>query len=178
MDYRIGDLVVYEGSNSVCRIIEITRLDMPKVDKERMYYVMKPLNQDCLIYNPTDNTNMRMRPLITKDDAKRLIDMIPGMKVEPYQGSDLRAIAEHCRSILKTRDCAKLIELTMSIYLKKQFSIKNNRKFSSQEDMFMKQAEEMLFGELSAALDIPKEQVKSYISEKVSGQQDDAGKDT
>jgi CarD family transcriptional regulator len=173
MDYQAGDLVIYGGSGCVCRIMEITRLDMPSVDKERLYYVLKPLHQGGVIYSPADNTDILMRPIITKDDAKKLIDMIPEIKVEPYQSNGLLETIEHYKSIIKTRDCAKLIELTMNIYSKKQYSIKHNRKFSAQEDMFMKQAEDMLFGELSVALDIPREQVKSYIAARVDGGQND-----
>jgi CarD family transcriptional regulator len=145
---------------------------MPDVNKERLYFVLKPLNQDCVIYNPVDNTNMLMRPVISGDEARKLIDMIPKINPEPYQSSEIKEITEHYKAVLKTRDCAKLIELTMSIYSKKQFLIKHNRKFSAHEDMYMKQAEEMLFGELSVALEIPKERVKSYIEARVGNQQD------
>ena len=146
MDYQAVDLVVYGGSNCVCRITKITVLDMPGADKERLYYVLQPLNQDCVIYNPVDNTDILMRPVISKDDAKKLIDMIPEIKIKPYQSSEFGEIVEHCKSVIKNRDCAKLIELTMNIHSKKQFSIKHNRKFSTQEDAFMKQAEDILFG--------------------------------
>ncbi|MDR1965962.1 MAG: CarD family transcriptional regulator [Synergistaceae bacterium] len=172
MDYRIGDLIVYGGSSFVCRITDITRLDLPNVDKERLYYVLKPLHQDCVIYNPADNENMLMRHVITKKDAENIIDMVRNEAPEPYQGSEIRQIAEHCKSILNTRDCAKLMELTMSIHSKKQFLLEHSRKLNTQEEMFMRQAEDMLFGELSVALDIPREQVKSYIARRISGQQD------
>jgi CarD family transcriptional regulator len=173
MDYKAGDLVVYGGSSCVCRIVKITRLDMPSADKEKLYYVLKPLNQDCVIYNPVDNTDILMRPIITRDNAQKLIDMIPGIKAEPYQSNELGETIEHYKSVIKTRDCAKLIVLAMNIYSKKELSMKHKRKFSSQEDMFRKQAEDMLFWELSVALDIPKEQVKSYITMRVSEQQND-----
>jgi CarD family transcriptional regulator len=170
MDFQIGDLIVYGGIDCVCRIMNITRLDQPGMDREKTYYVLKPLYQDCVIYTPTDNKNSLMCPVITRNDAEDLIEMIPEIKAEPLQYDDIREITEHCKSILKSRDCVKLTELTMCIYAKKQLRIKHNRKFSEQEDAFMKQAEDMLFGELSVALDIPKGQVKSYIAKRVSGQ--------
>jgi CarD family transcriptional regulator len=174
MNFQVGDLVVYEGSNYICRVVEITRLDIPNLDKERLYYILKTLDHNCVIYTPADNVNMSMRPVISKEDAKKLIDMIPEVKAEPYQSDEPREVAEHYKSVMKTRDCAKLIELTMSIYTKKQFLITHNRKFSSQEDAFMKQAEGMLFEELSVALDIPKEQIKSYIAARVDALRNDA----
>jgi CarD family transcriptional regulator len=164
---QVGDLVIYGGSNCVCRITDITGLDFPDIDRDRLYYVLKPLRQDCVIYCPADNTDMLMRRVISREDAEALIDMIPGIKAEIYQGQEFKQIAEHYESIIKTRDCAKLIELTMSLYSKKHFLLDNNRKFGAQEDMFMKRAEEMLFGELSAALGIPRESVPSYIAARI-----------
>jgi CarD family transcriptional regulator len=108
-----------------------------------------------------------MRHAITKDEAENLIDMIPRIKAEPYQSGDFRQINEHYESIIKTRDCEQLITLTMSIYQKKHFLMSRNRKFSAQEETFMKRAEDMLFDELSVALAIPKGQVKAYIASRV-----------
>jgi CarD family transcriptional regulator len=171
MDYQVGDLIVYGGSNCICSVSNITEMGFPGTDKIRLYYVLKPLYQNCVIYNPVDNKDVLMRPVITKDEAEKLIDMIPGMNTEPYQGSELRQITEHYESILQTHDCEKLIELTMSIYAKKQFLLDRKRNFGALEETFMKRAEEMLFGELSVALDIPKNQVKAYIAERVDGKQ-------
>jgi CarD family transcriptional regulator len=164
--YSVGDLIIYGGSNCVCEITDITELDF-SADKGRLYYVLKPLNQDGIIYNPVDNANILMRHVISKDAAEKLIDMIPEITAEPYQGSELKQINEYYESILRTRDCGQLITLTMSIYQKKHFLMQNNRKFSAQEEMFMKRAEEMLFNELAVALAIPKGQVKAYIAARV-----------
>jgi CarD family transcriptional regulator len=167
MMYRVGDLVVYGGSNCVCRVANISEFDFPGTDKRKLYYVLKPLYQDGVIYNPFENTDVLMRHVITRDEAEKLIDMIPEINAEAFCSSELRQVAEHYESILKTRDCTKLLELTMSIYAKKQFLAEHNRKFGSQEEMFMKRAEDMLFGELAVALDIPIGHVQRYITERV-----------
>ena len=174
--YGIGDLIVYEGSNCVCRIDGITKLDIEGADKNRLYYVLKPLRQDCVIYNPVDNETAFMRPVITKDEAERLIDAIPEMKAmeinsrseETNRFLEVREIAMQYEVIIKTRDCAKLLELTKSIYEKKQFLTEHNRKFGSVEATAMKRAEDMLFDEMSVALGIPKEGVQKYIEESVN----------
>jgi CarD family transcriptional regulator len=166
--FQIGDLIIYGGSNCVCRVVKITKLDFQGIDKDRVYYVLKPIYQDCIIYSPVDNENMLMRPIITKDEADKLIDKIPEMKTEAFQSNDLKQIAEHYESMLNSRDCAKLIELTMSIYEKKNFSMTHNGRFGTQETGYLKKAENMLFGELAIALNIPLEQVQAYIATRVS----------
>lgn len=55
----------------------------------------------------------------------------------------------------------------MSIYNKKQFLEQQKKKFGKVDERFMKIAEEMLYGELSVALDIPKEKVQEYIALRV-----------
>jgi CarD family transcriptional regulator len=115
-----------------------------------------------------DNDNVLMRHIITKEDADKLIDTIPEIKADAFYGSEVRQISEHYESIIRTRDCAKLIELTMSIYEKKQYLATHNRKFGSQEEMFMKRAEEILYDEFAAALDIPRKHVKGYIEARVN----------
>ncbi|GHV54249.1 hypothetical protein FACS1894216_13890 [Synergistales bacterium] len=171
--YEIGDMIVYGGSSCVCRIEDITALDIKDADKDRLYYKLKPLHQDCVIYNPVDNTTALMRPVITKYEADRLIDMIPEMDLPEVKENtncfaEAKEIAKLYESIIKTRDCAKLIGLTMSIYLKKQSAVKYNRKFGSVDAAAMKRAEDILFGELSVALGIPKENVREYIEARIN----------
>jgi CarD family transcriptional regulator len=171
--YQVGDVVVYGGITSVCRIANIAVLNFSGSDDgSKLYYVLKPLYQDCLIYNPVDNTDVFMRPVITKDEAEKLIDMIPEIKAEAFDGRGLKEINEHYGAIIKTRDCAKLIELTMSVYVKKQVEPGFKRRYGTAENTFMKQAEDMLWGELAVALDIPKKQVPEYIAARISGKTD------
>ena len=58
----------------------------------------------------------------------------------------------------------------MSIYAKKQDLEAHKRKVGALDQRFMKRAEDLLFGELAAALDIPREEVPGYIARRVEGQ--------
>lgn len=165
--YKIGDLILY-GNTGVCKITDITTRDLPNVDKNRLFYVLKPLYQECIISAPVDSTKVFMRPIITKQEAEKLIDMIPTISAQAYQNSVLRQLTEHYEESFKTHDCADLIELTMSIYAKKQIAIQQKKKFGAVDERFMKRAEELLFGELAAALGISKDDVPGYISERVT----------
>ena len=55
----------------------------------------------------------------------------------------------------------------MSIYAKKQMVEEQKKKFGSVDERFMKKAEELLFGELSAVLGIPRSEVSKYIASRV-----------
>lgn len=108
-----------------------------------------------------------MSPIITTGEAERLIDIIPSIQAEAYHNRSIQLLAAHYETALKSHDCADLIELAMSIYAKKQYMEQQKRKFEQVDARFMKRAEELLFGELSAALGIPKDNVPEYIASRV-----------
>lgn len=163
--YSIGDLILY-GNTGVCRIEDIVEKTVPGNGK-RLYYAIKPVYQECSIFTPVDNTKVFMRPVISKEEAERLIDLIPQVQAEAYQSNALRELVEHYEESFKTHRCEDLIELTMSIYAKKQLLESQKRKFGAVDERFMKRAEDLLFGELAVALEIPRNEVQKYISKKI-----------
>lgn len=165
--YQIGDLVIY-GNTGVCRITEIKSLEY--MENDQMYYILTPLFQNCTISTPIENRKVFMRPIITKEEAEQLIDKIPSIHAQAYHNNVLRQLTDHYESLLETHDCEALIEMTMSIYSKKRYFEEQKRKFGAIDERFMKRAEELLFGELSVALEIPREKVADYISARISDQ--------
>lgn len=168
--FEVGQLIVY-GNTGVCRVKEITTMDFDE-EEGRLYYKLEPLFQDCSIATPADNPKVFMRPILTREEAEQLIDTIPTREVEAFHSHTLREVAEHYEAAINAHDCAELVELTMSIYAKKKYVERHNRKFGSVDEHFMKRAEELLFGELSASLGIPKEQVPKYIAQRIKTIQD------
>ena len=166
--YQVGEKIVY-GNNGVCVIDEIKMLETPHSDGElKAYYVIRPVYQDCKSSVPVD-TKVFMRPVITADEANALVDSIPGIHAEPYYNSALRQLQEYYDTKLNTHNCADLVELTMSLYAKKKKTEAQKRKFGAIDERYMKRAEDLLFGELSAALEIPKGDVRQYIHDRLQG---------
>jgi len=163
--YQVGDLVIY-GKTGVCKVIEVTTQEM---EKQRLYYTLMPLYQSCTIFAPVNSTKVFMRPIVSKDEAERLVDMIPSIRAEAYHNQSVNQLAGHYEASLNTHDCAELITLTMSIHAKKKLMEQQKRKFGAVDERFMKCAEELLFGELAAALCISKDEVPEYIAKRVSG---------
>ncbi|HZK34330.1 MAG TPA: CarD family transcriptional regulator [Bacillota bacterium] len=161
--FNVGDLIIY-GNTGVCRITEITKRDFSGVDKDQLFYVLKPLYDGYVIYAPVDNSDVFTRPIISKEKAEQLIGMIPTINAEPFHSRIVRELTAHYQASLKTHDCKELIGLTMSIYAKKQDAETKNRKLGAVDVKFMKLAEDLLFGELAAALGIDKESVRDYIT--------------
>ena len=165
--YQEGDLILY-GGTGVCRI---TRISTDGPEKGKPYYTLKPLYQDCDIYTPL-NGKVFDRPIISREEAERLIDLIPTIQAHPCHSRVIRELAEHYQTSLESHQCEDLVEMTMSIYAKKQWAEEQKRKFGAVDQRFLKRAEDLLFGELAAALDIPRDDVQAYIAQRISGQKE------
>ena len=69
---------------------------------------------------------------------------------------------------VKANDCNALVALTKSIHSKRERLIAAKKKLSAVDERYMKRAEDLLFGELGAALGIEKSAVREYINEKIA----------
>ena len=172
--YQVGDLVFY-GGTGVCEVADIAMRKVPGASGEQPYYTMKPLYQECVIRTPVNGNKVFMRPILTKKEAEELVDSIPTVQAKAYYSRVLGELAEHYANALKTYDSAELVELTMSIYAKKRELEGQRQKFGSVDERFMKRAEELLFGELAAALGIPREEVPRYIEARLERPGEDGG---
>jgi CarD family transcriptional regulator len=167
--YQVGDWITY-GNRGVCHVAEIKTIDSPWIDNGELYYVLKPLSQNYTISTPVSNTKVFTRPIISKREAEQLVDGIASLEARAYHSERVHELAEHYKTFVVTHDCGDLIELTMSLYAKKQQVGEVKGRFGAVDQKFMKQAEDLLFGELSVALGIPREAVPGYIASRVDGQ--------
>ena len=166
--FQPGDLVVY-GTTGVCRVEEITKPNLTGADRNRSYYLLKPLYQDGVIYTPAEGGKVPMRPVISAGEAEALIDLIPSIQAEACRAPTLQALAQHYQSAVRSHDCRDLGELMMSIYAKQKQAEAQKRRLGMVDERYMKQAERLLYGELSIALGIPFEEVQPYIARRVEG---------
>ncbi|MDO4315361.1 MAG: CarD family transcriptional regulator [Oscillospiraceae bacterium] len=168
--FQPGDLVVY-GTTGVCRVESITRPNLTGADRNKQYYLLKPLQQDGVIYTPVENQKVPIRSVISAEEAEALIDLIPSLRAEACRAPTLQALAQHYQTVVRSHDCKDLIELMMSIYTKRQQVESQKRRLGMVDERYMKQAERLLYGEFSVALGIPFEDVQPYIARRVDGRQ-------
>jgi len=165
--FQPGDLVVY-GTTGVCRVESVGCPDITEVNRQRQYYQLKPLYQDGVIYTPVENTHVSIRPVIARETAESIIDLIPTIQVTAYQAPTLQALTQHYHEAVRNADCRDLMQLIMSIYSKQQQAEAKNRRLGMVDERYWKQAERLLYGELAVALDIPFENVQPYIAQRIA----------
>ena len=167
--YEIGDLIVYAGEG-VCRVEEIGVPPMMGVNKQRQYYTLKPLYREGMVYAPVD-TQVFMRPVITREDADALIDRIPEIEPEVYENSNLRFLNEYYQAQLQNYNCEGLIKLIRSTHAKREVMIGRGKKLGLVDERYMKRAQDMLHGEFAVALGIERNEVPGYIESKLGALQ-------
>ena len=158
-----GEYIVYE-QKGVCRIEGFEAPDIPGIAKDRTYYVLLPVLQGGKLYVPADSAESKMRKIISRQEAEELIARLD--QIDPLKASDDKTAEELYKSCMRSYDYTEWIRLIKCIYQHKQNRIKNGKNVTSRDQKYMRMAEEALYSELSIALDIPREQILSYILSK------------
>lgn len=163
--FQKGELVIY-GSEGVCEVVDISVMDLFNDSREREYYTLAPLYRQGKIYTPVDTT-VFMRPIITKKEALMLIARIPEIHGEVYENRNIRILSEHYQESLQSHDCTSLVKTIKAIYKKRELMTDRGKKLGQVDEKFFKKAEDLLYGEFAAALDIPKTEVGAFIRKSV-----------
>ena len=163
--YQVNDHVVY-GNYGICVVKAIGKLEMDSAAKDRLYYTLEPLyTQKNTIYTPVDSEKNSLRRAITREEALELIDRIP--QVETVWILDEKRREEKYKEIMKQNDCMGWMQIIKTLYLKKQKRLAEGRKNTARDDLYLKLAEDFLYGEFAAALGVEKDQVEELIGRRV-----------
>lgn len=164
--FEKGSLMIYD-TTGVCRVEDIGKpTGLPVKDKTKDYYKLAPVFGVGTIYIPVD-TNVFMRPVITKDEADALIRKIPEIREEEYEAHNQKMLEDYYKVSLKTHACEDLIQLIKTVYAKKKNLERNGKKAGKTDQTYMKRAKTLLHEELSIALGIPVDDVEGYIASVV-----------
>lgn len=166
--YKVGDYIIY-GKTGICLVKDIGHKEVPGIEGSRLYYTLKPVFTAETIYTPVD-TSVFMRPCITREEAISLIEMIPDIQDELDIKSDIdsRELPNYYKTLIETHDCKDLIQLILTVCSKNQQAIQEKRKLGQIDQNFMRDAEDILYGELSIALDVDKKNIPSFIEEMLN----------
>ncbi len=170
MMFQVGDFMVY-SSTGVCQVEALCRPNLTGQDKNDLYYQLKPLYQDGVIYVPIENSKVAIRPLIPYEEAEELYSLIPSLHVEIYRAPTTQALTQYYQMAIHSHDCRKLAEMVLSIHAKRQQAEAQNRRLGLVDERYLKQAERLLCGELSIVLHKDYEEMQSYIANIACGEE-------
>lgn len=163
--YRSGDYVV-KIPEGVCEIEAVGTIDMSGIDKRKQFYSLVPVvGNTSKIYIPVDKADGRIRSVISREDAMSFIKSIPGIEVKEI--SDERMREQEYKDAILSGDYEKLVSIIKLIYMRIQKRSKQGRKATATDDRYFRQAENILFSELSFVLDIPKDRMEQFIADTI-----------
>ena len=166
--FGIGDYVIC-GNKGVCEVENITTLNISGVDKEKQYYILKPLySAGSTVYVPVESQKEpMMRKVLERTEAERLIGTIPEIPLLSIPNDKMTE--QTYKNCMKSNDCQELVKLIKTIHQRKQKRIQAGRKITAVDAKYFHLAEENLYGELAVALDLSREEVSGYITAAING---------
>ena len=163
--FEKGEYIVY-GTSGVCQVEDITTMDMKGVPRDSLFYVLNPSSQKGgKIFTPVDNGKTYMRPVLTQEEASKLIDEIP--KIEELWIANEKLRENQYKECMKSCDCKEWIKIIKTLYLRKRTRSAQGKKITSTDEKYLRMAEDYLYSELEIPLGIPKEKMEEYIGEQV-----------
>lgn len=162
--YEVGGYVVC-GNNGVCKIHDITTLNINGVDKKRKYYMLKPIySETSTVYLPVDSGQVSMRRILSKTEADNLLDSIPQTQMLVIH--DEKEAEMLYRECVQSNNCAEWVKLLKTLYFRKKSRLEKGHKVTAVDSRYYKLAEEKLCGELALVLGMEREQIAECIEGK------------
>ena len=149
-----------------CRVEKVGPLSSAVADRDRLYYTLKPLyERGSVVFTPVDNEKMVIRPVISREEALRLIDGI--RDAEALGIEDERKREENYKTALKSCRAEELVKMIKTINARKRSRAARGKKATDADSRYVKLAEDYLYGELAISLDLERDQVKAFIRERI-----------
>lgn len=158
--FSIGERVVY-GIHGVCQIVdyEEKRINAKSVT----YYVLQPLDQpQSRFYVPKDNpvAVAKLSKLLTKQELDGLLH---GERKDVWI-EDEGQRKQRYTQLISSGDRASLIAMVRCLHLHRAQQTATGKKLHQCDENFMRDAKHIIEGEISLVLDIPIDQVGSYLA--------------
>ena len=164
--YKIGDLVVY-GNAGVCRVDKIGRPDLAGFDDGKDYYTLSPYYSDrSRIFTPCDSDRVIMRSVISKSEARKVIDSIESSELVVVEEEKYREAVY--KEVMKECDCLRFASLLKTISIRKAIRISEGKKVTANDEKYYNMAREKLCDELAVALNEDRDKVCTLVDEKVN----------
>ena len=159
--FNIGEKIIY-GTEGVFVVSEYARSPIDKND-DRIFYILKPAygSESNIIYTPADNTRVKMRSVMSREEALGVIANIPRVPLLFIEQEKKRRNAY--RDAMSEGETTEYISIIKTIHYKREDCIKHKKRLSESDAEYEKKAKYCLYGELAVSLGISFDEVEGYI---------------
>lgn len=154
--FKIGEYVVY-GNKGVCQIKDVGPISMPGVSKDKKYYTLDQIFlRGSTIFTPVDSD--KLRKVMSKEEAEALLLDVADMS--PEWVKDDKARERQFTETLRAAESRSLCEMLIVLYNRREERIASGKKATTTDERYFHAAEDILYGELTVALDLKRDEVK------------------
>ena len=165
--YNVGDLVIY-GNTGVCTVTAITEQSMGEKES-RLYYELKPYYQKASrILTPVNSTKIPIRPILNEEEAMALISEMPSIELLWIESDKMRET--QYKECIRSADCRQWISIIKTLYQRRIERQRQGKRMTATDERYLRQAEDYLYSELSIPLNIPREEMETFISDTIKKQ--------
>ena len=161
--FKIDDCVSY-GVSGVCRIVDICPSPFDKTDT-RDFYVLKPLfmaaTANSTIYSPIGIENRKLRPLITKEEAKELLRVAPTLPQITVDTEKNRR--RTYQETMASGDVREYVRILKTVACRRKEAAELRKQLPDVDVEYEAKARRCLFGEISTVLGIPFNEIEAMI---------------
>lgn len=167
--YQIGQKIVY-GACGVCRVAE------EKEESGKAYLVLEPEGQvNSRYYVPVNHPTAmkKLHPMLTREEMEKLFSFARNNNAAWIADENQRK--QLYRELITGSDRQRLVGTMCTLYRYKASRAAEGKKCHVCDNLFLKDAERLLAGEISAVLEMSLEQAKNYLRSQLSRENDKEG---
>ena len=159
--FSVGDMIIY-GENGVCTVEKVAPLEMSGASRDKLYYSLCPLVGSGTFFAPVESA-VFMRPIMSREEAEAFIATIPAIEPAICNDNRFNHVDAFYKELFKQHSCEALVSVIKGLHER----MSERKTKSSRAESTMKRAKDILYGELSAALEIELSRVEAYIESRV-----------
>lgn len=162
--YEVGEYIVHPGQG-VCKVEGVRQGDHP-------VYELMPVGErhPMRISFPVASED-KLRPVLSASEAKEIISQYPSMDVEEFTERSNALEEEHFRNEIKRGTCRDSVRIVKTFRQRIAQTRARNKKPPVVYERILKQASKRSLDELSVALDLTPEDVKSLFENGMGDEQ-------
>ncbi len=162
---KIGQRVQYSG-NGVCEIVDIKEMNFDSNKQE--YYILKPISSGYnTFYIPVNNEKMlsKLRKVLSLEEVNEIIASMPESDYQWIENDTLRK--EEYKKIILSGNHREIVKVIKAIHFHKKELKSIGKKPHIVDEIMLKDAENILYDEFAAVLNIKKDEVLPYIIKSI-----------
>lgn len=158
---RIGDYVV-KMNEGVCRVDSELLLDSFQEKRQVPYFLLLPVANDRMrVYVPKAEEYSDLRLVMGKDEARKLIREVSGIKAAEVENDRLRE--QIYKDALRSLDPRRLVGIIKCMRFRGKERLSQGKKTTAVDDRYQKLAETALCQELGFVLEKPSEEILTFL---------------